>query len=159
MNEPLGKVEIDDVLTSLKQIIADQDDEIVGLIETERNQKLLLGPALRVVEGRKLDRTRQAPVSRNLGAKISQLEKMIAQSEGQWKPDSAGQHDYSGKKVNRFPWEQGVDHALCEFEAPAALRSVHVNSEIPKRSIENLKQRKMKPEIHAIESARSADTD
>ena len=38
MNEPLGKVEIDDVLTSLKQLIADQDDNNVGLIETERNE-------------------------------------------------------------------------------------------------------------------------
>ena len=66
MNEPLGKVEIDDVLTSLKQLIADKDENDVGLIETERNEKLLLGPALREVEGRKLERIHQAPVSRLL---------------------------------------------------------------------------------------------
>ena len=152
MNEPLGKVEIDDVLTSLKQIVADQDDNHVGLIETERNEKLLLGPALRVVEGRKLDRARQAPVSRNLEAKISRLEKMIAQSEGQWKPDSAGQDDYAGKQVNGFPWKQGVDAALGEFEAPAALRAVHVNSEIPKRSVEpeSLNSEKMRETVAEI---------
>ena len=34
MNEPLGKVEIDDVLISLKQLVADQDENSVGLIET-----------------------------------------------------------------------------------------------------------------------------
>ena len=136
MNEPLGKVEIDDVLTSLKQLIADQDDNNVGLIETERNEKLLLGPALRVVEGRKLDRAQKAPVSGNLEAKISKLEEMVAQSEGPWEPDSAGQDDYAGKHVARFPWEQVVDAALGEFDAPAALRAVTVNSQTPLRAAE-----------------------
>ena len=71
MNEPLGKVEMDDVLTSLKQLIADKDENDVELIETERNGKLLLGPALRAVEGRKLERVQQAPVYPNLEAKIA----------------------------------------------------------------------------------------
>lgn len=136
MNESLGKVEIDDVLTSLKQLIADKDDNDVGLIETERNEKLLLGPALRVVEGRKLERAQQAPVSRNLEAKISKLEEMIARSEGPWEPDSAGQDDYACKQVTGFPWEQVVDAALGEFDAPAALRAVQTKSETPLRSAE-----------------------
>ena len=53
-----------------------------------------MGPALRVVEGRKLDRAKQAPVSGNLEAKISKLEEIIARSEGPWEPDNAGQDDY-----------------------------------------------------------------
>ena len=135
MNEPLGKVEIDAVLISLKQLVADQDENSVGLIETERNEKLLLGPALRVVEGRKLDRAKQAPVSGNLEAKISKLEEIIARSEGPWEPDNAGQDDYAGKQVNGFPWEQVVDAALGEFDAPPALRAVQFNSDTPSPSV------------------------
>lgn len=152
MNEPLGKVEIDDVLTSLKQLIADQDDNNVGLIETERNEKLLLGPALRVVEGRKLDRAQKAPVSGNLEAKISKLEEMVAQSEGPWEPDSAGQDDYAGKHVAGFPWEQVVDAALGEFDAPAALRAVTVNSQTPLRAaeIERLNSEKLRETVAEI---------
>ena len=152
MNEPLGKVEIDDVLTSLKQLIADQDDHNVGLIETERNEKLLLGPALRVVEGRKLDRAQKAPVSGNLEAKISKLEEMIAQSEGPWEPDSAGQDDYAGKHVTGFPWEQVVDAALGEFDAPAALRAVTVNSQTPLRvaETERLNSEKLRETVAEI---------
>ncbi len=131
MNEPLGKVEVDEVLISLKQILADQDNDDVGLIETERNEKLLLGPALRVVEGRKLERKKQAAVSRNLEAKVSKLEEMIARSEGPWEPDSAGQDDYAGKPTTGFPWEDVVDTAVGEFDAPAALRAVYVAPEPP----------------------------
>ena len=77
---------------------------------------------------------------------------MIARSEGPWEPDSAGQDDYAGKQVTGFPWEQVVDAALGEFDAPAALRAVQVDFETPSQSAnkESLNSGKLRETVAEI---------
>jgi hypothetical protein len=126
MNEPLGKTELSDVLTSLKQLVADDvEAESVGTeAQTEFNKKLILSPSLRVADDT-VAVDNAVGSKQSLQDKILRLEELISHTERLWDQDSAGQDEYAGRPVSGLPWEQVVDTALSDFDAPLVLHAIN----------------------------------
>jgi hypothetical protein len=122
MNETLGKTELSDVLTSLKQLVVDDAEaESVG---TEFNKRLVLSPSLRIADDPVVVGD-AVGAKQSLQDKILRLEELISHTEGLSDPDNAGQDGYAAHPVSGLPWEKVVDAALSDFETPVVSHAIH----------------------------------
>lgn len=126
MNEPLGKTELSDVLTSLKKLVADDPEAEASRKEEQHGfkKKLFLGPALRVADDQKIEREASGG-AQSLQDKILRLEELISHAEGLRDPDNAGTDEYAGRSVSGLPWKKFVDTATSDFDLPIDLNAIY----------------------------------
>lgn len=126
MNEPLGKSELSDVLTSLKKLVADDPEAEASRKEEQHGfkKKLFLGPALRVADDQNIPREASGG-AQSLQDKILRLEELISHAEGLWDPDNAGKDEYAGRCVSDLPWKKFVDTSKSDFDLPIDLNAIY----------------------------------
>lgn len=132
MSDPVTNVEIDDVLASIRRLVA---GEGAARPQVAAADKLVLTPSLRVDEDPVEDEVEvsvhmgtafdddDTPTDRasELERKIAVLESMVAKSSEQWEPDVDGQDDYAGgPNVEALQWEDFSADAIAPVVMPAA---------------------------------------
>ena len=148
MNEPLGKTELSDILTSLKKLVADDPEAEASRKEEQHGfkKKLFLGPALRVADDQKIPREASGG-AHSLQDKILRLEELISHAEGLWDPDNAGKGAYAGRSVSGLPWKKFVDTATSDFDLPMDLNAIYDEGAISGPEPEVLVENDLAPDL------------
>ena len=99
--------DLQDVLASLKNIVADGGNASKEAAVSNGNGTLILEPSFRVADSVSDD---ECPKKEKLGAnKISQLKEMITDSDCAWEPNAFGQDVYDENPVTRAPLKEIAD--------------------------------------------------
>jgi hypothetical protein len=126
MKEALGKTEISDVLTSLKQLVAHGSPvETVGIeVQNEFKNILVLSPSLRIADNQGFLGDASTGVE-SLQGKILRLEKLISRAEVSCDRYNAGQDEYLAELGSGLPSEKLFDEAISDFDAPEVSHSMN----------------------------------
>jgi hypothetical protein len=126
MKEALGKTEISDVLTSLKQLVAHGSPvETVGIeVQNEFKNILVLSPSLRIADNQGFLGDASAGVQ-SLQGKILRLEKLISHAEVSWDRYNADQEEYAAELGSGLRSEKVFDAEISDFDAPGVLHSMN----------------------------------
>jgi hypothetical protein len=154
MSEAISKTEIDDLLSSIRALVADKSDtrgivQITASSKSEEPSKLLLTEDFMVTE--EAVPAQEEDVATTLQSKIARLETLIAEANLQFEPEAAGDGALAGARFSDAPaWHGEIEDVMPE------VGNVH-----PLFQAEEMVAEESEPEVTevSIETELSADED